>query len=1066
MSASSDTSLQVTKTKIDLARYLSQFEMKGNEVQTHMWMAAKYNNGKIHLLHVPIDRREEFYTQVGEWISMTSIDDLQKPLGGENCVTEKIHSELFKLYIDIDFDVHLFRNGILSTERVELRRQMHRFITIIHQVVTEYYGELTKEHYLAMRIPYKLHIHYPDIIVNKTSAQVLSQKIKDALSTDDDCARILNENNNCVDDKVYNSGLRMLYMHKGKMGKNKNTQNKADHKELLPWCPYSEIYTIVDPINFTSQPFSLNDFKRCSILITDENATLSVPLLPLRIDMNKRKRTKQGWEGENDEDDDLDGPEVLGQPSGPDLMLLIKKTLNWAFKEFNHSIHESKCKINVIENRTILLLPLSTKECLKIGRDHSSNHQYLKIDSSGAKQKCFKCKVTNKFVQLRLIPESVKRELKELKILKEYSVVQNKVITDEERKLTFKDVLQSESGLFPKRDLSLITSNNVMFNGVSFVHQFQEKWCEICKKEHAVPSTFVEINTNACLFARCLECMRNMDFSIYPNPPKFLSPDYRNYYIINFYVNSPQSQNAVGEVDLIFEKECAIFGDTRLNELMFRALSGTTYALATLIHYLTHDYFACTLDGRWFAFQQNRWNPNAEGQLSEFISEKLNPYFTEMRDYYDSHLTDPDQQRRCHLKMNDLMNNLSSQRFKESMIKECATYFYTHDSYFVSETNTHFEQLLDEKLELIGFTNGVYDLDKLEFRAGQPSDCLTMSANIALPKEPNPVYREQIEQFFTEIQPDKEEREYMLLHLGSCLHGENNQEHYHVYTGSGRNGKSKLQDLIKTTFGDYFQAAFPEFITRDRGSPEAATATLVNLKGKRVVMVSEPNPNEKFKGNIIKSLTGNDYVTGRRLHSNKIVEFKPQFQLICLANDIPLMDVTDEAIFLRSRIVNFPTRFTANPKEPHEKLINENLQSVMKHWNGDFMLILIEYYAKYTNELYKKLVPPRSVMKLVEDYNMQSNPVRQWWVQCTQTREGYNTRLKTLQNKFREWYKENFNKTMDSNKFNLELSRVLPKDGGVTHTYCHDSQTTQKGVPNRELKPEYTDNTQLDDGDN
>jgi len=43
----------------------------------------------------------------------------------------------------------------------------------------------------------------------------------------------------------------------------------------------------------------------------------------------------------------------------------------------------------------------------------------------------------------------------------------------------------------------------------------------------------------------------------------------------------------------------------------------------------------------------------------------------------------------------------------------------------------------------------------------------------------------------------------MWQHLASCLIGTNDNQTFNIYTGSGRNGKSKLVDLMSKAMGDY-----------------------------------------------------------------------------------------------------------------------------------------------------------------------------------------------------------------------------------------------------------------------
>ena len=55
-------------------------------------------------------------------------------------------------------------------------------------------------------------------------------------------------------------------------------------------------------------------------------------------------------------------------------------------------------------------------------------------------------------------------------------------------------------------------------------------------------------------------------------------------------------------------------------------------------------------------------------------------------------------------------------------------------------------------------------------------------------------------QFIEGIQPNEEEREFLLTYLSHALY-ENMLEWFTILTGAGRNGKSKLIELIKIRSG-------------------------------------------------------------------------------------------------------------------------------------------------------------------------------------------------------------------------------------------------------------------------
>ena len=76
-------------------------------------------------------------------------------------------------------------------------------------------------------------------------------------------------------------------------------------------------------------------------------------------------------------------------------------------------------------------------------------------------------------------------------------------------------------------------------------------------------------------------------------------------------------------------------------------------------------------------------------------------------------------------------------------MKECREYFY----------DNKFTEKLDDQKHLIGFENGIYDLNKSVFRGGLPSDYVSLSTQITLPipKSMIPISIEDILEIVKEI---------------------------------------------------------------------------------------------------------------------------------------------------------------------------------------------------------------------------------------------------------------------------------------------------------------------------
>ena len=77
---------------------------------------------------------------------------------------------------------------------------------------------------------------------------------------------------------------------------------------------------------------------------------------------------------------------------------------------------------------------------------------------------------------------------------------------------------------------------------------------------------------------------------------------------------------------------------------------------------------------------------------------------------------------------------LKDSSYKDKIIKECKEYFY--DKKFIDK--------LDSQKHLIGFENGIYDLNHNIFRDGIPDDYVTLSTGLTLPVYSKPCTIQEI----------------------------------------------------------------------------------------------------------------------------------------------------------------------------------------------------------------------------------------------------------------------------------------------------------------------------------
>ena len=180
------------------------------------------------------------------------------------------------------------------------------------------------------------------------------------------------------------------------------------------------------------------------------------------------------------------------------------------------------------------------------------------------------------------------------------------------------------------------------------------------------------------------------------------------------------------------------------------------------------------------------------------------------------------------------------------------------------------------------------------------------------------------------------------------------------------NGKSKIIDLFEQSFGDYC-CKFPvTLLTQKRAASNSATSELARAKGKRFAVLQEPSEDEKLNVGLMKELSGGDKIQARALFKDPI-EFKPQFKMVLTCNHLPNVPSDDGGTWRRIRLVEFQSKFVADPDPSNENEfpIDTDLSTKFVDWREHFMSLLIEYFKKYCISGIKE---PEEVLQCTKEY--------------------------------------------------------------------------------------------------
>ncbi|MBK6920519.1 MAG: hypothetical protein IPH07_24170 [Deltaproteobacteria bacterium] len=138
---------------------------------------------------------------------------------------------------------------------------------------------------------------------------------------------------------------------------------------------------------------------------------------------------------------------------------------------------------------------------------------------------------------------------------------------------------------------------------------------------------------------------------------------------------------------------------------------------------------------------------------------------------------------------------------------------------------------------------------------------------------------------------------YLLRWLGYSLTGSVREHVFGLWYGAGRNGKSTLLELALHVWGDYGCAIQPDLLL-ERGSDQHPTG-LMDLRGARLVVTSEPPAGRRWNESLVKQLTGGDSVTARRMRQDPVT-FRPSHTMTMACNARPI--VRDQGAAFWSRV--------------------------------------------------------------------------------------------------------------------------------------------------------------------
>lgn len=293
---------------------------------------------------------------------------------------------------------------------------------------------------------------------------------------------------------------------------------------------------------------------------------------------------------------------------------------------------------------------------------------------------------------------------------------------------------------------------------------------------------------------------------------------------------------------------------------------------------------------------------------------------------------------------------------------------------------------------LLNVRNGTVDLRTGELREHNPNDLLMHQASVDYdPDAEAPTWLRCLEEW----QPDPEVREFLQTILGSAVTGFPVQ-YLFVNVGGGANGKSQFFGAITRLLGEYAKSPNKSvFVTQKN---ESHPTHLADLFRARLVLSPETESGDKLAEAQIKSITGGDKISARRMRQD-LWEYDPTHTLFMHTNYTPRVRGDDEGIWRRIMMIPWSVTIDRDKRDPTlaDKLDAE--RSGILNW-------LIEGALKFHSNN-RRIDPPKQIAKATEDYRAEEDHVGRFISECLVEDSNASIPAGVLRTHYESWCEDN-----------------------------------------------------------
>lgn len=307
---------------------------------------------------------------------------------------------------------------------------------------------------------------------------------------------------------------------------------------------------------------------------------------------------------------------------------------------------------------------------------------------------------------------------------------------------------------------------------------------------------------------------------------------------------------------------------------------------------------------------------------------------------------------------------------------------------------------LDNHAHLLCVNNGIVNLKTGALEPHNPAYYLTKIVPVDYtPGTPTPYWNAFLDTVFL---GNRELIQYIQRAVGYTLTGSTDEHCLFFLYGVGKNGKSVFFEVLRMLTGEHHVVTSIDALlsTEQTGG---ATPYVADLQGARCAIASEMPQGKRFNESLIKTITGGDTLTARRLFGQPF-SFQPTHTLWVSGNHRPRIMGTDEGIWRRLRVVPFDA--VIKQPRPASDLLEEFTREL-----GGILAWGVEGSRAWYTE--KHLPDSPTVTRATNEYRGEEDIVALFISECCHIGPKYLTLRKSVFDAFLAWGRNENEKSVD-----------------------------------------------------